>query len=122
MKLLLDDEVAVKKVLDSAPASLDFIKFEQVMFVRFALVPDTEAVMGLTHYHEKLGNFHCLGGESPVCCNAIKAARPSIIAPALQYLNASRVDGTLPETETPLISLRLLRISDKTLEMMQQGA
>ena len=118
----LGDPSAVQKIIDSAPAGLEFLKPETAVFSRFALVPCVEAAFAATHYDEQTGLFRCLGGNDPVCCNKYGAARPSIMALAWHYLNASRADGRMPEGEPILVAPKILRLSSTNLESMRNYA
>ena len=118
----LGDPSAVQKIIDSAPAGLEFLKPETAVFSRFALVPGIEAAFAATHYDEQIGMFRCLGGNDPVCCNKYGAARPSIMALAWHYLNASRADGLMSEGEPVLLTPKILRLSATNLESMRNKA
>lgn len=118
----LGDPSAVQKIIDSAPAGLEFLKPETAVFSRFALVPGVEAAFAATHYDEQIGMFRCLSGNDPVCCNKYGAARPSIMALAWHYLNASRADGRMPEGEPILVAPKVLRLSSTNLESMRAAA
>ena len=107
----LGDPTAVQKVIDSAPTGLEFLKPETAVFSRLALVPGVEAAFAATHYDEQIGMFRCLGGNDPICCNKYGTGRPSIMALAWHYLNASRADGRMPEGEPILLAPKILRLS-----------
>jgi len=121
-RINLGDPAAVQKVIDSAPAGLEFLKPETAVFSRFALVPGVEAAFAATHYDEQIGMFRCLGGNDPICCNKYGAARPSIMALAWHYLNASRADGLMSEGEPVLLAPKILRLSSTNLESMRNKA
>jgi hypothetical protein len=124
----LADPDSVKKVIDAAAsASIDFIKIDPAVFVRWALVPGLETLWSLTHYSGpeagNLGSFLCHQDPAhPICCNAYGAARVNMIAPAWGYLNSSRVDGTLPESEPVIVAPRILRLSAQTAQAMIAAA
>jgi len=121
-RINLGDSAAVQKLIDSAPAGLEFLKFETAVFSRFAIVPGVEAAYGLTHYDERVGMFRCLGGDDPICCTKWGAPRATIVALAWQYLNASRADGRMPENEPILVAPKILRLSATNLEAMKTAA
>lgn len=121
-RINLGDSAAVQKVIDSAPTGLEFLKFETAVFSRFALVPGVEAAFAATHYDEQTGMFRCLGGDDPICCTKYGAARPTIMALAWHYLNASRTNGLMPECEPILIAAKILRLSATNLETMRVAA
>ena len=121
-RINLGDTTAVQKVIDSAPAGLEFLKPETAVFSRFALVPAIEAAFAATHYDDQIGMFRCLGGDDPICCTTYGTARPSIMALAWHYLNASRTDGLMPEGEPVLLIPKILRLSATNLETMQAAA
>jgi hypothetical protein len=116
------NSAAVQRVIDSAPLGLEFLKFETAVFSRFAFVPGVEAAFAATHYDEKIGMFRCLTGDDPICCSKYGAARPTIVALAWHYLNASRTDGLMPENEPVLLAAKVLRLSATNLETMQAAA
>src|ERR1039458_7288493 len=118
-RINLGDSAALQKVIDSAPTGLEFLKLETAVFSRFALVPGVEAAFASTHYEEQIGMFRCLGGDDPICCTKYGAARPTIMALAWHYLNASRTDGLMPEGEPVLLGAKILRLSATNLETMR---
>lgn len=118
----LGDPAAVQKVIDSAPAGLEFLKLETAVYSRFALVPGVEAAFAATHYDEQIGMFRCLGGSDPICCTKYGPARPSIMALTWHYLNASRANGLMPEGEVILLAPKILRLSSTNLETMRAAA
>ena len=117
----LADSATVQTIIDSAPTGLEFLKFETSVFSRFALVP-VEAAFAATHYDEHIGMFRCLGGDDRICCTKYGAARPTVIALAWHYLNASRTDGLMPENEPILLAAKILRLSATNLEAMRAAA
>jgi hypothetical protein len=121
-RINLGDSAAVQKIIDSAPAGLEFLKFETGVFFRFALAPGVEAVFAATHYDEHTGLFRCLAGDDPICCSKYGAARATTVALTWQYLNASRTDGLMPEDEPILLSAKILRMSATNLETMLAAA
>jgi hypothetical protein len=121
-RINLGDSAAVQKVIDSAPTGLEFLKFETAVFSRFALVPGVEAAFAATHYNEQIGMFRCLGGADPICCTKYGAARPTIMALAWHYLNASRTNGLMPEGEPILLAAKIVRLSATNLESMRSHA
>jgi hypothetical protein len=120
----LADPDSVKRVIDAAAsASIDFLKFDSAVFTRFSLVPGVEALWSMTHYDQQLGSFLCLQDPAaPICCNGWGMARVNMIAPAWGYLNASRVDGTLPDSEPIIVAPRILRLSAQTAQAMIEAA
>jgi hypothetical protein len=121
-RINLGDSAAVKKVVESVPTGLEFLKLETAVFSRFALVPGIEAAFAATHYEEQIGMLRCLGGDDPICCTTYGTARPAIMALAWHYLNASRTDGLMPEGEQVLLGPKILRLSATNLETMQAAA
>lgn len=121
-RINLGDSAAVQKLIDSAPAGLEFLKPETAVFSRFALVPGIEAAFAATHYDEQIGTFRCLGGEDPICCTKLGPGRPTIVALAWHYLNANRTQGLMPEGEPVLLSAKVIRLSSTNLETMRAAA
>ena len=120
-RLNLGDSAAVQKVIDSAPVGLEFLKIETAVFSRFALVPGVEAAFAATHYDEQIGTFRCLGGDDPICCTKLGPGRPTIVALAWHYLNATRAQGLMPENEV-LLAAKIIRLSSTNLETMRAAA
>jgi hypothetical protein len=120
----LADPDSVKRLIDAAAsANIDFLKIDPAVFVRYALVPGVEAIWSMTHYSADLGSFLCLQDPAnSICCNAFGAARVNMIAPAWGYLNSSRVDGTLPDSEPVIVAPRILRLSAQTAQAMIEAA